>query len=448
MDRRTFLSLAAVGTVGLPAAARAQPSAVDGALSAESLGLVPGAADDQSAALQAALDRASAEDRPLFLPPGRYVVSGVALPSRTRLVGIRGATQLVYGGSGGFLSGQGLALAQFSGLTFDDDGRPLPDGIPALLYLGAAPAIHIEGCIFLGGTSAALATDDCGGRIVGNDIRGASEGIRVIGSTGLAITGNTVTDCTNNGILVFRWEEGEDGTIVSGNRVERIAAAAGGTGENGNGINVFQARSVTVSDNRIADCAFTAVRANTADNVIIANNNCSRLGEVGLYAEFGFQGAVIANNVVDTAAVGISIANLNEGGRIATVTGNVVRNLQTTGPYPEEGAGFGIGIAAEADTAITTNVIDGAPKAGVWLGWGPFLRSVSVASNIIRDAAIGVAVTAVEGAGSALIVANVISATSRGAVVGMNYTEPSTGDLTMDGAAAFPHLRIEGNQVG
>ncbi|MCW5695229.1 MAG: TIGR03808 family TAT-translocated repetitive protein [Bauldia sp.] len=448
MDRRTFLSLAAAGTVGLPAALAQPAIAADAALNAASLGLVPGSTDDQSALLQAALQQASAEDRPLFLPPGRYVVANIALPTRARLVGIRGATHLLYGGSGGFFFGQGLDLAQMAGIIFDDGGRPLPGDAPGLVYLAGIAAVHIEGCAFRGGSTAALAMDECGGRIAGNDVTGAGEGIRAIGSTGLAITGNTVTDCSNNGILVFRWEEGEDGTIVTGNRVERIAAAAGGTGENGNGINVFQAGSVTVSDNRIADCAFTAVRANTADNVIIAGNNCSRLGEVGLYAEFGFQGAVVANNIVDTAAVGISIANFNDGGRIATVMGNVIRNLSTTGPYPEDGAGFGIGIAAEADVAISTNVIDGAPKAGVWLGWGPFLRSASVASNIIRDTAIGVAVTVVEGAGSALIAANVISAVRQGAVVGMNYAEPATGDLVLGGADAFPQLRIEGNQVG
>jgi putative cofactor-binding repeat protein len=52
-----------------------------------------------------------------------------------------------------------------------------------------------------------------------------------------------------------------------------------------------------------------------------------RLGEVGLYAEFAFEGAVIANNLVDEGATGISVTNFNEGGRLAVVQGNLIRNL-------------------------------------------------------------------------------------------------------------------------
>ena len=58
-----------------------------------------------------------------------------------------------------------------------------------------------------------------------------------------------------------------------------------------------------------------------------------------------FEGAVIASNLIDGGTVGISVANFNEGGRLAAVSGNIIRNLTTQGPYPAEYAGFGIGIA-------------------------------------------------------------------------------------------------------
>ena len=61
----------------------------------------------------------------------------------------------------------------------------------------------------------------------------------------------------------------------------------------------------------------------------------------------------MANNLVDGAANGISVANFDQGGRLATVSGNIVRNLTTVGPYETQPPGFGTGIAAEADTAIT-----------------------------------------------------------------------------------------------
>jgi hypothetical protein len=60
-------------------------------------------------------------------------------------------------------------------------------------------------------------------------------------AAGLEITHNHVRDCGDNGILVWRSELGEDGTIVTGNRIERVATNSGGSGQNGNGVNVFRA---------------------------------------------------------------------------------------------------------------------------------------------------------------------------------------------------------------
>jgi uncharacterized secreted repeat protein (TIGR03808 family) len=179
----------------------------------------------------------------------------------------------------------------------------------------------------------------------------------------------------------------------------RISARAGGTGQNGNGINIFRAGNVMVTNNHVSDCAFSAIRANQASNIQIVSNQAIRSGETAIYAEFSFEGAVIASNLIDGGTVGISVANFNEGGRLASLTGNIIRNLSTKGPYPAEHAGFGIGIAIEADAAVSGNVIEGAPKWGVLMGWGPFLRSVNFTGNTIRNSGAGVAVSVVEGAG-------------------------------------------------
>src|SRR5690606_37354479 len=161
---------------------------------------------------------------------------------------------------------------------------------------------------------------------------------------------------------------------------------------NGNGINVFRAAGVVISGNRIADCAFSAIRSNTGSNVLIDGNSCLRSGEVGIYSEFAFQGAVISSNLVDGATTGISIANFLEGGRLAVCSGNLIRNLSAVGPYPPQISGFGIGIAAEADTTVTGNVIEGAPRFGLLLGWGPYLRDVIAMQNVIRDSGTGIGV--------------------------------------------------------
>ncbi len=458
MDRRTFLAAlgstaaatAAPALIAAPAHAAVDPGApiLDGRLNAAELGLSPDETIDQSALLQKLLEQASDDNHEVYLPAGSYVVSELKLPPRTRLSGVAGATRLVFGGGGFMISGTRLEIATLSGLTFDGADRPLDEYVPGMIHLIESPSVDISDCVIEGSSRSGVAFDRSGGRIRGNTIRTARQaGIRAIESTGLTITDNAVSDCGNAGILVYRWTAGEDGTIVTGNRVERIAAKDGGTGQNGNGINVFRAHGVIVANNRIVDCAFTAVRANSANNVQITGNNCLTCGEVGIYSEFSFEGAVIANNIVDGAATGICVVNFNEGGRIAAVNGNVVRNLTGKGPYDGKLLGFGIGIAIEADTVATGNVIDGAPTVGMLLGWGQYLRDVAVTGNVIRGAPIGIGVTVVEGAGSALISDNVISGASNGAVLGMRWEKPASGDLARGGASRFPNLTVERNRV-
>jgi putative cofactor-binding repeat protein len=72
----------------------------------------------------------------------------------------------------------------------------------------------------------------------------------------------------------------------------------------------------------------------------------ARLRELALYAEFAFEGAVIANNLADKAAIGISVANFKQGGRLAVVQGNLVHNLF----FRKDVDSRGIGIAVEADS--------------------------------------------------------------------------------------------------
>jgi uncharacterized secreted repeat protein (TIGR03808 family) len=169
---------------------------------------------------------------------------------------------------------------------------------------------------------------------------------------------------------------------------------------------------------------------------------------VALYAEFAFEGAIIANNIVDGAAQGISVTNFNDGGRLAVVTGNLIRNLtprRPAGTDPADSAGVGIGV--EADTAVTGNVIENAPNIGIAIGWGEYLRDVTVSANVIRGADYGIAVSVAPGAGAAVIADNMISGVRRGAIVGMEWNKPVTGDLSSDGAARYAQLSIAGNRV-
>ncbi len=450
MNRRRFLAGAAVAAIATPAIAAVDGGApmLRGTLNATELGIDPTQSNDQSRGLQQILEIASNDDRDVFLPAGTYMISQLKLPARVRLSGVAGATKLVFSGGDFMLTGERCERVQLSGLTIDGAGRPFGEHVPGLVHLVACRDVSIAECTFTGSAGTALAVDRSGGRITRNTITEArGVGIRSVESSGLSITDNSVTDCGDGGILVWRWSPGEDGTIVTGNRVERIHATSGGTGQNGNGINVFRAHGVIVANNRIADCAFTAVRANSATNVQITGNSCLRSGEVGIYSEFGFEGALIANNIVAGAATGISVTNFDSGGRMGVVSGNIVRDISGKGPYPEGGPTFGVGIAVEADAAATGNVIDGAPLYGMMLGWGPFLRDVAATGNVIRRAPVGVAVTVVDGAGSAVISDNLISGADKGAVVGMRWDEKASGDLAQSGAEQFPHLLVERNRV-
>ena len=134
------------------------------------------------------------------------------------------------------------------------------------------------------------------------------------------------------------------------------------------------------------------------------------LGEVAIYSEFGFEGAIIANNTVDGAALGIVTCNFNEGGRLAVVQGNLIRNLKPkrpAGTAPDDAGG--VGIAIEADASVTGNVIENAPVAAIMVGWGAYMRDVSVTGNVVRNSPLGVAVSVVNGAGTAVITGNLIS---------------------------------------
>src|SRR5690606_26544442 len=137
----------------------------------------------------------------------------------------------------------------------------------------------------------------------------------------------------------------------------------------------------------------------------------------------------------------------DEGGRLCTCSGNLVRNLSAAGPYDPGPHGFGWGISVQADSSVIGNVIEAAPLTGISIGWGPFMRNVVASGNVIRQAGTGIAVSVVEGTGSAVIAHNIIEGARNGAIVGYRWAEPVTGDLAAGGAARFQNLTIEGNQV-
>jgi uncharacterized secreted repeat protein (TIGR03808 family) len=335
-----------------------------------------------------------------------------------------------------------------SGLVLDGGRKPLPEQ-RGLLQLDNCPHVKIADCEIIGSGGSGIVGTAIGGDLIDTILTDtANAAIHLLDSRGLVIARNAIDGAGNNGIQVWRSAAGDDGTIVVDNRIENIHNRAGGSGQYGNAVNVFRADNVIVRGNRIRNCAFSAVRGNAASNIHIEGNSIDAAHEVAIYAEFSFEGALIIGNSIDGAAIGVAVTNFNEGGRLAIVQGNLIRNLLPQRPNgTDPGDGAGIGIAVEADATVTGNVIEGAPTAGIMLGFGHYLRDVAATGNVVRKAEIGIAVSVVPGAGAALIANNVIAETRRGAIVGMARSQPVTGDLAKGGVEHYAQLTVSSNRV-
>jgi uncharacterized secreted repeat protein (TIGR03808 family) len=454
VNRRHFIGAAGAASalVLSPGAARAAAltSALTSALGRDvtQYGVRPGSPDDQTKALQRAIDEAARAQAPLALPPGVYRTGMLRLQSGTQLIGVRGATKFIFNGGASMLSGEGADSIGLTGITLDGGGIPLPTRRGLVHCIGGRD-IRIADCEITGSGGNGIWFENVAGDVSGNIItKSAATAVVSFDAQGLLVSRNTISGTNDNGIEILRTAIGDDGTQVIDNRIEDITAGPGGSGQYGNAINAFRAGNVIVRGNRIRNCDYSAVRGNSASNIQITGNSVSDVREVALYSEFSFEGAVIANNTVDGAAVGVSVCNFNEGGRIAVVQGNIIRNLlpkRPIGTAPDDDAG--IGIYVEADTSVTGNVIENAPSFGIVAGWGKYLRDVVISGNVIRNAFVGIGVSVVSGAGTALVNNNMIAETPRGAVVGLDHARPITPDLSTEGAQRFAQVVIGTNAV-
>jgi uncharacterized secreted repeat protein (TIGR03808 family) len=341
---------------------------------------------------------------------------------------------------------EGAGHVGLSGLSLDGANIPLPARRGLIHCLGGRDLRIIDAEV-MNASGAGIWLEQISGEVSGNIIGNiASTAIVSFDAAGLIVSRNTILGTNDNGIEILRTAIGDDGTMVIDNRIENIKAGPGGSGQYGNAINAFRAGNVIVRGNRIRNCDYSAVRGNSASNIQISGNSVSDVREVALYSEFAFEGAVIANNTVDGAAFGVSVCNFNEGGRIAVVQGNIIRNLipkRPIGTAPDVDAG--IGFYVEADSTVSGNVIENAPAYGIVAGWGKYLRDVAISGNVIRNALAGIGVSVAADGGTALVSNNVMSGTPRGAVVGLDHIRSVTSDLTQDGAPRYAQVMLSGN---
>ena len=456
IDRRHFIGAAATTgafgateAVAAPAPAASTTVPVSGlGVEAIHLGVRFNGTEDQTEALQRAIDRTAGARLPLILAPGVYRARGLVLPTGARLVGVPGATRIVATDNAPIIVARGADYILLSGITFDGSGKALPEK-SGLIQLANGRGVAIRDCEVIGAGRNGIVLEGIEGEITGTTITGAlGAAIHALDSRGLVIARNTIRNAANNGIQVWRSAPGDDGTQVLDNRIEDTAAQSGGSGQNGNAINVYRAHNVTVRGNRIRNAAFSAVRGNAASNIQITNNTCTGLRR--------------SRDLCGVRLRGRGDRQQHDRRRRHRRRGD---QLQSRRParggagqpdpqsHPEAPRRHrserrqGIGIGVEADTAVTGNIIENAPVAGISVGWGQYLRDVSVTGNVVRSAGVGIAVSVTPGAGSAVIADNLISGTKDGAIVGMDQRRAMTGDLAREGAARYAQLAINGNRV-
>lgn len=447
ISRRKLLSGLGASVAGM--AICGPTLAFSGAVHANLLGMRSGSPEDQGRRLQSILETAARERKPVFLEPGHYRVSNVTLPDFVRLEGLAGATRLEFAGGGHFIRGQNGTYTAFKGIEFDGGLRAVRSEIEAAVHIANTQWVEIGNCRVTNCADTGIELVGSAGRVSDNRIDACVgvAGLLCQNSTGMDVRSNLVEACANNGILIHRWEKGEDNSTVTNNRIRHISAINGGTGPWGNGINTYLANGVIVAGNHVSDCAFSAIRSNSCNNIQISDNSCLRSGETAIYSEFSFQGAKITDNVVDGAATGISIANANEGGRLSICSGNLVRNLKLDIPYEDPDHERGIGIYAEADTAITGNVVETSPRFGIQLGWGPYLRNVVASANVVSRVQTGIGISVVDGIGAVRIDNNILSRISQHAIAGFHWHERVTGELALGGKSPLPEISLSGNRV-
>lgn len=450
LDRRSVIAgAAALPAAALPASARADDAPLrPQGLDAAHFGVHAGALDDQTRTLQRAIDQAAQRRAPLWLGPGVYRAARLNLPAGAQITGVRGATRLLLTRPTSLMVSMRSDAITLADLTLDGGKIPLPENA-GLLHLENGRDLRVADCAVHQAGGTGIMCRSMQGQVTGTTVTDAADtAMFSMDGINMLFAGNVIRGSGNGGIRIWQSQKRTDGAIVVDNQIHDTRADAGGSGQNGNAINVYRAGKVIVRGNQIGKAAFSAVRGNSASQIEVVANNCADIGEVALYAEFEFENAVFSGNTVDGAAFGIAVTNFKEGGRLATVQGNILRNITRERPAgTDPNDGYGIGIGVEADTAVTGNVIENASRIGIAVGNGVYMRDCTVTGNTVRGAPYGIMVSVTRGAGGAVVSHNLISGARRGAVVGADGQKIVAADLALVAPGAYPQLTVSANQV-
>ena len=133
---------------------------------------------------------------------------GLTLPTGTRLIGCPGATRLLFTEGASLLSAKDADHVALTGLILDGGTRPLAGR--GLVHFAGGRGIKIEHCEMVGSGGDGIALERIEGEVTRNTIVGvAGAAIFSLDACGLVISGNSIRDAGNNGIVVWRSQAGD-----------------------------------------------------------------------------------------------------------------------------------------------------------------------------------------------------------------------------------------------
>jgi uncharacterized secreted repeat protein (TIGR03808 family) len=401
----------------------------------------------------AGMTEAALAQRAYRLKRGVTTIYRVVLPEGAHLVGAPGGSILRLGYDGGLLANEGpLRSVMLEGIVFDGANRPIDDAFGLLNFYDVAQ-VAMENCT-VRNSATGLFQHRCGGRIrlcTFQDLTGTA--IHDDNCAGMVIDANRIRRCGDNG--VHHWSlhsKRHDGSRISNNVITDISNRSGGVGMFGNGVRVAECGPVTIENNVIERCAYTAVRNCGGWDIVVADNRCKSFNEKAMYAEFGFRNATFRNNVISDCGAGISATNYRGpgDGAGALIAGNVVSGLRPSHPDSEFGPRMAWlhGVHGEGDVRMVGNTIVGSPAVAVLAGFFQARSNVVVEANqlIDNEYAIGFAIQGEPG--PCEIVENEMRGSKKANIVAMFQERIVSGDLALPGAVnSFKNVVIHGNRV-
>src|SRR5258707_10369863 len=225
INRRHLIGASAVGALAMSTDdARAAPLTSALGRDATHHAVGTGSRDDQTNILQRAVDDAARAQVPLALPRGVYRTGMLRLQSGTQLVGVRGATRLVFVGGAAMFYGEGTNSVGLANLTLDGAGVALP-ARRGLVHCLCGRDIRISDCEIGGSGGNGIWFENVSGDISGNIItKSATTAIVSLDAQGLLVSRNTIQGTNHKGIGILRSTVGDDGTQGLDHRIPDIKA--------------------------------------------------------------------------------------------------------------------------------------------------------------------------------------------------------------------------------